>query len=160
MAKGWYGNKQQHSMASKGIKSSIIHDEKSGVWFESNGALIDVITLLDGGLGNMFSSNGIGKNQAKGYTQEEYVEDASKVVMMPSSKVEESIEWLEYEYAIARTPTRKAQLERLIKMTLNRIRLELGKENPRYIDGQLKDSYKEYTRLLEDIKDKQRRVYT
>lgn len=157
--KGWYGNKQQHSMASKGIKSSIIHDEKSGVWFESNGALIDVITLFDGGLGNMFSSNGIGKNQAKGFSQEEYTSDASKVVLMPSVKVEESIEWLEYEYAIARTPQRKAQLERLIKMTLNRIRMELNKENPRYVRGQLLDSYKMYENLLDDVKDKQRRVY-
>ena len=159
MAKGWYGQKQQHAMASKGVKSTIIHDEKSGVWFESQGILTDVLTLLDGGFDGMFSSNGIGKGEARGYTKQEYVEDASKVVMMPSSKVEESIEWLETEYLMARTPQRKAQIERLIKMTLNRIRMELNKENPRYVRGQLIDSYKMYINLLDDIEDKQRRVY-
>jgi len=159
MSKGWYGQKQRHSMASKGVKSSIIVDEKTGMWFESNGILMDVITLLDGGLGNMFS-NGIGKGEAKGYSQEEYVEDASNVVLMPSSKVEESIEWLETEYAMARTPQRKAQLERLIKMTLNRIRLELNNTKQDYQKRQLLDAYKMYGELLDDVKNKQRRHYT
>jgi len=156
--KGWYGQKQQHSMASKGIKS-IIYDEKSGVWFESQGIFADVITLLDGGMGKMLS-NGVRKDESNGYSQEEYVGDASNVVLLPSSKAVESIEWIETEYTMARTSQRKAQLERLVKMTLNRIRLELGKENPRYVDGQLKESYRLYTGLLDDIKGKQRRKLT
>lgn len=158
MAKGWYGQAQRHSMSAKGVKSSIIVDEKSGIWFESNGILADVITLLDSGMGGLFA-NGIGKGEAQGYTQEEYYEDASKVVLMPSSKVEESIDWLEHEYAMARTPQRKAQLERLIRMTLNRIRLELNNTKQGYQVGQLNDAYKMYNNLLDDIRDKQKRVY-
>jgi len=156
--KGWYGQKQRHSMASKGIKSSIIVDERSGMWFESNGINIDVITLNDND-NNCLFSNGIGKGEAKGYSQKEYVDDASMIVIMPSSKAEESIEWLDKEYAMARTPQRKAQLERLIKMTLNRIRLELNMTEKNYMKGQLIESYKMYENMLNNIKDKQRRIY-
>ena len=162
MAKGWYGQKQRHSMSAKGVKSSVIVDEKSGVWFESKGILADVITLMDmTGLGDIFGDDNKKANgmMACGYTEDSYTEDASMVVMMPSSKAEESIEWLMEEYERAETPHRKEQLRRLIKMTLYRITLELKKENPRYVEGQLKESYKMYEGLLNTI-DKQRRQYT
>ena len=115
MSKGWYGKSKQHSLASKGVKTSIIVDEKSGIWFESQGIMIDVKTLKDTDC------------KANGYPDEEYIGDASKVVILPSSKVEESIDWVRGEYIGANRPYRKAQLEKLVKMTLNHIRLDLNK---------------------------------
>lgn len=144
--KGWRKDPYAHGLASKGVKSSIRYDERSGVWFESQGIVGEVVSLMQ-----MMGFNEImGKQEAKGYTKTSYESDASKVVILPSNKAKMSVEWLKKEWKTASRP-RKNQLLNIVRMARKRISIELGKVLSSSTKVQLHESRNAYNRFLSDV---------
>jgi len=126
---GWHGESRRHSMARKGIKTanmpynSIQVDERSGIWFESNGVLSEMVTLVQlFGFDDLLSSN-----KAKGLPKAQYEEDASNIVVFPSEKSKETINWLIDEY-VNGDRVRKKQVKRLLDVAVKEIDRELGRQ--------------------------------
>jgi len=122
---GWKKESHRHKLAGMGI-STIPQkfSESSGMWFESNGISKDTIRLS-----HMIGFDNVDMKVAKGYDRTEYEKDASQIAILPVSKAEASIRWLEDEYKSS-NQTRKHKLMNIVKMTRARISKELGMRNP------------------------------
>lgn len=118
---GWRNDRQRHAMASRGVSTRISIDESSGVWYESQGVLSDVVTLM-----NVLDFGSLGVTEAKGYTKETYQSDASRLALYPYSKVEKSISWLKMEWSYA-SRARKKQLKNLVQTAIKQISAKLPK---------------------------------
>ena len=122
---GWKGETHRHKMASMGISTTPQKfSESSGLWFESNGISKDTVQLS-----HMIGFDNVDIKVAKGYERTEYERDASQIAILPVSKAEKSIRWLEDEYESS-NQARKHKLMNIVKMARARISKELGMRNP------------------------------
>lgn len=132
---GWHGSSREHGLARKGIPtktaqgmptgqvSRIKHDESSGIWFESNGMLSELVSLANlVGFDNLLE-----KNKASGVKKEDYEKDAQKIIVFPSKETEKSVEWLKQEYKNGDRKRRK-QIHRMLDITIKEIESKLGKQ--------------------------------
>lgn len=108
-------------MNRKGISTkrnaSIRVDEDRGIWYESDGIgvgeILSLFKVLD------FGSFGE-RHKASGYDAESYESDSSKLIILPLSETERSIEWLNSEYERGNY-ARKKQLMNLTNATVKEI---------------------------------------
>ena len=126
---GWKGESRRHSMARKGIKTanmpnnSIRANETSGIWFESNGVLSEMVTLVQ-----LFGFDDLlANNKAKGLPKAQYEDDASKIVVFPSEKSKDTINWLIDEY-VNGDRVRRKQVKRMLDVAVKQIDRELGQQ--------------------------------
>ena len=116
-------------MARKGIKTanmphnSIKVDERSGIWFESNGVLSEMVTLVQ-----LFGFDDLlANNKAKGLPKEQYEDDASNIIVFPSEKSRDTIDWLVDEY-VNGDRVRRKQVRRLLDVAVKEIDKQLGRQ--------------------------------
>lgn len=146
MTKGWKRDRYEHGLASKGVQSRppmISVDERSGVWFESQGMIGEMVSLMQ----MIGFDELLAKKEAKGYTRTTYEADASRIAILPTSKAKQSVEWLNKEWKTAPRP-RKNKLLNLVRMAKKRISMELNKVAPSVTKVQLHESRKLYTDFL------------
>lgn len=122
---GWKNDSRRHSLARKGISTatypSINYDEKSGLWFESNG-ILDAFSLLKMvGFGELFSGG-----KASGITKEQYEQDAQKMVIFPSIETGKTVEWLRKEYTYG-DRKRKKQIRKMVNIAIKELENKMGK---------------------------------
>lgn len=145
---GWQNESQRHRLAGMGIKTSqtqlshILVNENSGIWFESNGISKETIQLA-----HIIGFDNVDMKVAKGYDRTTYEKDASQIAILPVSKAEQSIDWLEEEYKSS-NHIRKHKLINLVKMARARISKELGRTNPSDMKVELHKSRRLYNDFI------------
>ena len=149
---GWRNESRRHSMARKGIKtadlpySRVRVDKTSGIWFESNGMLSEMVTLVQ-----LFGFDDLlANNKAKGLPKEQYDMDASKIIVFPSDKSKDTINWLISEYAHG-DRVRKKQVKRLLDVAVKEIDRELGAQENIDIRIDLHQSRKMFRELQKGL---------
>lgn len=144
--KGWVKEPQRKSMAARGISSS----PRSGIWFESRGlGLMEMFSLA-----KMLDFGGLTKTEAKGYNKDSYNSDASRMVILPVSQVENTVGWLKTEWDNGNN-ARKQQLVRLSERTIREIQREIPKyENPRFREelNQSRQLYRDFVKEHKVVK--------
>lgn len=119
---GWKGDSRGHSLARRGIKitnappSDIRIDETSGIWFESNGVVSEMVSLIQ----LLGFDDLVEKKKASGLPKEQYQADASKIIVYPSDKSKETTRWLMKEY-IDGDRVRKNQVRKLLNIAIKEI---------------------------------------
>jgi len=127
---GWHRESMGHKMSAYGIKTKANQipsspvNESSGMWFESNGVPTNMIQLA-----KVIDFDNVDMKVARGYERSSYEKDASQIAILPVSKAEKSVDWLEDEYHKS-NQARKHNLMNIVKMTRARISQELGRTNP------------------------------
>jgi len=122
---GWHRESRRHSLARRGVRTApgrITVDEGSGIWFESDGVLGDMVSLMElVGFDDL-----MGKKKASGIPKEQYESDAEQVIIFPSKETEKSARWLMREY-IDGDNKRKKQVKKILDIAIDEIESRLGK---------------------------------
>lgn len=144
MAKGWPGERKRHEMSARGIRTKRSNNQD--LYFSSNGIVTEMLSLANMfGFGELFN-----KKEAKGYPEHSYNQDAQMIAILPSSKAEQSVVWLKYEYNKSK-PVRQYQLVNLAKKTRTKISMELDKPSPAHVQDQLRKSRSLYNKFIMDV---------
>lgn len=156
--RGYHGKSREHGLHSKGIATNIAqgmpkgqvhrkrYDESSGIWFESDGVLGDMVSLANlVGFDNLLKNN-----KASGVKKEDYEKDAREIIVFPSEETKKSIEWLKQEYNDGDRKRRK-QIRRMLNITIKEIDNKLGKQKEIDVRINLHESRKMLANLRKEL---------
>ena len=146
---GWKNESRRHSLARKGVKTqstqaiqNVRMDESSGVWFESEGVLGDMVSLVQ----IMGFDDLLANKQAKGIAKDQYTIDASKIIVYPSVETAKSIDWMKDEYK-AGNNRRKSEIKKMSDIAKKQVEYKI--RTSRNVDVRL-DLHKSW-RMLDDF---------
>ena len=147
---GWKGESRRHSLARKGIKTNSVSqvriDEETGIWFESDGVVSDMVSLI-----NLVGFDDLLKdNKASGITKEQYQADGSNIIVLPSEEAEKTVRWMMNEY-IDGDRKRKKQIKRMLDIAIKEIDKRLRRQDHIEIRLDLHKSRKMFRDLQQEL---------
>lgn len=150
--KGWKNESRRHSLARKGIRttdnsmSGVRVDESSGLWFESQGVVSEMVSLVQ----LIGFDDLIKEKKASGISRDQYEADGEKIIVFPSEESKKTVKWLLNEY-INGDRKRRKQVKRMLNIAIKEIDRRLGKENIIDIRVDLHKSRKMFRELEQEL---------